>query len=681
MKGEKNLWYGGDYNPEQWDEKTIDEDIRLMKEMHITCVTLGVFSWTKLEPEDGKFDFEWLDNILDRMYEAGIDVILATPTTAMPYWLTQKYEEVLHVDIDGRRVKGGSREKICPNSPVYRKYAARIAGKLAERYGKHPAVKLWHINNEYHFYCYCETCAEEFRIWLKERYGTIDAVNKAWNTTFWSHIYTSFEQILPPDYLTDIKKQQLGGRDTACFQGLYIDYMRFMTDSVIGCIENEKKAIRQFSDLPVTNNFSDFTKRYDYRKISKVLDVVSYDNYPLFETPLYKPAFAHDMMRSMKNKPFNIMEQAPNNVSWTDYCPVKRPGEVSDICWQSMAHGADSELFFQWRQSRGAVEKFHEGMIPHSGRIDTRQGRELVKLGEQLENIGEKLRGAMPDSKVAILFDWENWWAIEGSAIHNCHVKYHDEVLRYYRVFYEMGISVDIVCEETFMDKEYDLIIAPCFYMCSQEFSDKIKEYVNNGGTFLTTFFSGLADRTDNVILGGYPGAFRELLGIRVDEIDALFPYMTNSIVLSDGSEYECTQICDLIKLEGASAIGLYGKDFYKDTPCVTKNKYGKGQAFYVGTTPEHGFLRRLLTEICSNFGIKCFNLPEGIEMASRMKEGKTYRFIMNHTNEKKYISLEMEYTDLLTQEKKSGTVLMEGRQCMILVDAQQTEEDWCKNE
>lgn len=662
------MWYGGDYNPEQWDKATIEKDLQLMTDMHINCVTVGVFSWTKLEPYEGEYQYEWLDDVLDRLYERKIDVILATPTTAMPFWLMQKYPEIMHVDIDGRRVQGGSREKICPNSAAYREYSRKIAGKLAERYAKHPAVKLWHINNEYHFYCYCPACAEAFREWLKKKYGTIDAVNKAWNTSFWGHTYSDFVQILPPSYLTDIKKNQLAGRDVACFQGLHIDYMRFMSRSVRNCIENEKAEIRKYSDLPVTNNFSNLVKTYDYWDVAKVLDVVSWDNYPTIVTPMYKPAFIHDLMRSLKDQPFYMMEQNPNNVSWEDYGPVKRPGEVADICWQSIAHGADSNLFFQWRQSRGAVEKFHGAMVPHSGRIDTRIGAELIELGEQFEKLGDIVKGAMPSSRVAVMFEWENWWALECSNIHNCYLKYYDQVVLYYRTFYELGISVDIVNEETCMNKDYDLIVAPCFYMCSPEFAEKVKDYIKKGGVFITTFLSGITDKTDNVILGGYPGAFREVLGIWVEEIDGMYPHMKNRVVLKDGSSYECGEICDLIRLEGARAIGLYGEDFYKGTPCITEHNYGEGLGCYIGTSPEYPLIKKLISGYCDRLGITRYDLPENVEMSRRIKGNMEYTFLMNHNNVPCVIDVKAEYREFYTGRKISGMINMNPRQCLLMM-------------
>lgn len=662
------MWYGGDYNPEQWDEEIIQQDLRLMEEMHVTCVTVGVFAWPKLEPKEGEFHFEWLDNILDKLYEKKIDVILATPTTAMPNWLEMKDPEIMHMNIEGQRAQSGMREKLCPNSPLYRKYSRRIAGELAKRYGKHPAVKLWHINNEYHYYCYCPTCAGEFRNWLKGKYGTIEAVNKAWNTAFWGHTYTDFDEILPPSYLTDVYKAKLAGRDIASFQGQYIDYMRFMSRSVRACIENEKEEIRKYSDLPVTNNFSDLCKTYDYWEVAKAVDVVSWDNYPTIETPMYKPAFIHDLMRSLKSQAFYVMEQNPNNISWEDYGPIKRPGEVSDICWQGTAHGGDSNMFFQWRQSQGGVEKFHGAMVPHSGRIDTRMGRELVRLGEQFEKLGDRVKGAMPNSRVALMFDWENWWALQCSSLHNNHLVYLDEIYPYYRALYEMGVSVDIVNEETCMKKNYDMIIAPCHYMCSEEFSEQVKEYVKNGGTFITTFYSGITDTTDNVVLGGYPGRFREVLGLWVEEIDGMYPHMKNSVVLGDGSSYECGTICDIIRLETAQAMGLYGKDFYRGTPCVTENIYGKGRALYIGTSPEYSLIKRLVSEECQRSGIECTDLPDNVELCRREKDGAVFTFLLNHNNEPCNVEIEGYYSDLLTGNKIGGLFAMEPRQCCILV-------------
>jgi beta-galactosidase len=664
------MWFGGDYYPEQWDEETIEKDFQLMEEMHVSALTVGVFSWTKMEPEEGLYEFDWLDKILDRLHSKNIDVILATPTSGMPFWLEQKYPEIMRVDIEGRRTLGGERGKFCPNNPIYRAASSEIAGKLAERYGRHPAVKLWHINNEYYLYCYCPTCAAAFRIWLRDKYGTLDDINRAWSTIFWNHTYTDFDQILPPNYLTEVKERHLSGKDVACFQGLYIDYMRFMTHSVRDCIENEKSAIRRYSDLPVTNNMSDLVKTYNYWEIAKALDVISWDSYPTIKTPMHEPAFIHDLMRSLKGQSFYVMEQNPNNVSWEDYGPVKRPGEVADIAWQGTAHGADANLFFQWRQSRGGVEKFHGAMVPHSGRVDTRMGKELAELGLQFSKIGDILNGAMPQSRVAMLFDWENWWALGGSALHNNAIQYKQQIFKYYRAFYEAGISVDIANEETCMQKRYDLIVAPCFYLCSTSFAEQVREYVRNGGIFVTTFYSGLADRNDNIHLGGYPGAFREILGLWVEEIDALHPNMKNTVIFPDGKSYECREVCDIIRLEGASAVGLYGEDFYKGTPCVTEHKYGGGLACYIGTSPEYPMVSRVLLDICERAGIPSVNLPENVELSRREKEGKTFTFLLNHNNLSCNVQLHETYLDILTGRIVSGLYEMQPRQTMVLCKA-----------
>lgn len=661
------MWFGGDYNPEQWDKPTIDKDVRLMKELHVNCVTLGVFSWVALEPEEGVFRFEWLDYIMDKMYQNGVDVILATPTTAPPFWLSKKYPDILHVDKHGRRALGGHREKVCYNSEEYRKHTRIIAGKLAERYANHPALKLWHINNEYHYFCYCDACAKAFRQWCMEKYGSLEAINKAWNTAFWGHTYTDIDQILPPTYLSDVYENNLGHKDVAAFQGLFIDYMRFMSRSVRACIENEKEAIRKYSQLPVTNNFSDFGRFYDYREVAKPLDIISWDNYPTLHTPMYRPAYYHDLMRSIKDKPFLIMEQNPNNLSWEDVGPIKRPREVSDICWQSIAHGADASLFFQWRQSVGGVEKFHGGMIPHSGRLDTRMGKELKDLGAQLAALDNILSGAEYPVRAAIISEWEDKWALEGSSIHNVNIKHMEEVIKYYRAFYELGVQIDVIGKENLLEKPYDIVVAPCAFLSSKQFSEDVKKYVRDGGLFVTTFFSGIAEPSDNVILGGYPGAFREVLGLWVEEIDGIYPGAVNHIVMNDGTRYTCDEICDIIRLEGAEALGVYGDDFYQGTPCVTKHAYGQGTAYYIGTSPEFDFVKKVLSSLCLEKNIPVYSLPEGVEMCRREKNETVYTFLMNHGNSPAEVELQEEYWDFFTHKTVSGRVSLMSRQCMML--------------
>lgn len=664
------MWFGGDYNPEQWDAATVEEDIRLMKEMHVNCVTLGVFSWVALEPEDGVFTFDWLEEIMDKLYANGIDVVLATPTDGMPFWLTKKFPSVMHTTIEGVQALGGTREKICPNDVIYRKYSRRIAGKLAERFAKHPALKMWHINNEYHFFCYCDECAAAFRVWLKERYGSLDALNAAWNTAFWGHTYTDFDQVLPPTYLTEVYKNCLSnGKDVASYSGMYVDYMRFMSCSYRDCIINEKEAIREFSDAPITQNYSDWGRFYDYRIMGEPLDVIAWDNYPVPGEPLYKPAFYHDLMRSIKDKSFLILEQNPGNHAWDVVSPLKRPYEVSDIAWQNIAHGADSCMFFQWRMSRGATEKFHGSFVPHHGRINTRLGRELTELGSKLEKLGDTLMGASYPVRVAMIAEWDDKWAMECSISQNTYVQYRTQMLKYYRAFYELGVQVDLISRKHLNRKKYDIVVAPCAWQGNETFSAEIKEFVNNGGVFLTTFFSGLCDESDNVILGGYPGAYKDLLGIWVVEIDGLFPGKTNSVRMEDGQIYECGEICDLIELEGARAIGWYGSDFYAGTPCVTEHEYGKGLACYVGTSPDFALIKKLIEKYCHRQEVKTYNLPDGAELCRREKDGVTYTFLLNHLDSANTVQLEGKFRNYFTGDEVSGTVAMQPRESLLLVD------------
>ena len=662
------MWFGGDYYPEQWDREIVDQDLQLMKELKVTCMTVGVFAWRHLEPEEGKFSFEWLDEIIDRLYENKIDVILATPTTGIPYWLSSKYPEMMHVDSYGRRALNGMREKFCPNSPIYRKYSRRIAGELAKRYGKHPGVKLWHINNEYHFYCYCPECKKKFQDWLKRKYETVESLNKAWNTDFWGHLYSSFVEVEIPGYLSDVKERGIGNRDIACFQGQYLDYMRFMSQSVRECIENEKREIKKYSSIPVTNNFSGLVKTYDYREFAKALDIVSWDNYPSLKTPPYEPAFMHDLVRAMKHKPFLVMEQSPNQPTWESITSVKKPKELGRIAWQGIARGALSSMYFQWRQSVGGVEKFHGAMIPHSGRLDTRMGKELSVLGEQLQMFGDLVKGGERKAKVALLFEWENWWALEGSALHNNTLSYKEQVLRYYRAFYEMGIPVDIVDEQECMKKDYKFIVAPCHYLCSSEYSSWVENFVKEGGTFLTTFLSGICDRNDKVLLGGYPGAFRTVLGLWIEEIEGLYPDAKNQIMERGGDSWDCGEICDLICIETADVLGTYGKEFYQGRPCFTKNCFGQGQAFYVGTSPEYGFVKKILKDICREEGISIMEIPKDIEYVETEKEETRIVFLLNHGIHPREIKLEGKWKTLMGHGEVENSILLEGGTYEILM-------------
>ncbi|WP_226038135.1 beta-galactosidase [Aquibacillus saliphilus] len=664
------IWYGGDYNPEQWDQSAWDEDVRMFKLAGIDVATLNVFSWSLNQPDEHTYNFEWLDQTIDRLYQNGIYTCLATSTGAHPAWMASKYPDVLRVDFQGRKRKFGARHNSCPNSPTYRKYSERIAAKLAERYQDHPAVLVWHVSNEYGGYCYCDHCAEGFREWLRERYGTLEKVNISWNTRFWGHTFYDWSEIVPPNELSE---EQPG--DVSFFQGISLDYRRFMSDSLLDCYKLEYDAIKQHDkNTPITTNLMGTFLDLDYFKWAKHLDVVSWDNYPRIDTPVSFTAMTHDLMRGLRSgQPFMLMEQTPSQQNWQAYNSLKRPGVMRLWSYQAIARGADTVMFFQLRRSVGATEKYHGAVIEHVGHERTRVFKETAELGKELSELSDQLLDARVNAKVAIVYDWENRWAINLSSGPSAALDYVTEVHKYYDAFYQANIQVDMISVEEDLSN-YDAVIAPVLYMVKQGYAKKLEEFVKNGGTFVTTFFSGIVNENDLVTLGGYPGELRNMLGIWSEEIDALNPDSKNQIVIKGQhanltGEYECNLLFDLIHSEGAEVVAEYGDDFYQGMPVVTRNKFGKGNSWYIASSPDQAFLEGFVSELCSEKDIKPnVKAGTGIETSERVKNGKPYLFVMNHNDIKSEFDLEEKVReDLLTGETKSGKVLIGAKGVMIL--------------
>lgn len=645
------ILYGGDYNPEQWPEEIWEEDMRLLKLAHIDIVTLNVFSWASLQPEENVYCFEKLDKIMDLVHKNGLKVCLATSTAVHPAWMARKYPDILRTEFNGMKRKFGGRHNSCPNSPAYRKYAGALAAKLAERYQNYDNIAAWHISNEFGGICYCENCERRFREWLKEKYHTIEEVNRAWDTAFWGHTFYDFDDIVTPNLLSE---HFAPNRTT--FQGISLDYRRFNSESILDCYRLEYDALHAVTpDIPITTNLMGTFPDLDYQMWAKYMDFISWDNYPANDTPVEETALRHDLMRGLKQgKPFALMEQTPSVTNWLPYNALKRPGVMRLWSYQAIAHGADTVMFFQMRRSIGACEKYHGAVIDHVGHENTRVFREIAELGAELDKIGSLTLGARTDAKAAVVFDWDNWWATGYSAGPSVNLRYCDEILNYYKAFHNLNIPVDIIGVNDELSG-YSLVVAPLLYMIKPGHDERLRRFVHDGGHFLTTFFSGYVDEHDLVTVGGYPGKLRDILGIWVEEEDALPEDAANSFTYQDTS-YPATLICDLLHTESAEALCAYEKDFYAGMPALTRNRFGQGTAYYVATRSNADFYRRFIGDICQEAGIEPIigqltEAPGLIEVTERKNQNGTFLFFLNHDTEEHEIALNHAGTNILTDK------------------------------
>ena len=637
--------YGGDYNPEQWPEDIWREDMRLFKEAGIDIVTLNVFSWAAIQPSEEEYDFSKLDKIMEMVRENGLKVCLATSTGAHPAWMAKRHPDILRVDFEGRKHKFGARHNSCPNSPTYQKYSVKLAEKIAGRYKGYENIVAWHISNEYGGECYCENCERAFRAWLREKYKTLEEVNRAWNTSFWGHTFYDWDEIVLPNALSEHFEPE-----RSMFQGITLDYRRFNSDSILNCYRMEYDAVKKITpDIPVTTNLMGFYPALDYQKWGRYMDVVSWDNYPDVDASPAEIAMQHDLMRGVGGgNPFLLMEQTPGVTNWHTYCALKRPGVMRLWSYQAVAHGADSVMFFQMRRSIGACEKYHSAVIDHVGNGETRVFKETAALGKELKKLGGDLLGAVSDAKAAIYFDWDNWWALNCTAGPTMDLEYKAQVLDYYKALHGLNIPVDFVGANDGLDK-YKLLIAPVLYMTKTGYDEKVRRFVEHGGTFVTTFFSGIVDEHDLVITGGYPGKLRDILGIWAEEIDALPETKKNSFVYG-GQIYSAGMLCDIMHLEGAKPLAEYQEDFYAGTPVITCNSFGQGQAYYVGTRPEESFYGRLIEEICEKQRISpAAEASLGVEVVERLRDKEHYLFMLNHKEGMQKIAVPAACSDLLT--------------------------------
>ena len=647
--------HGGDYNPDQWLDRPdiLERDVEMMREAHVNCVSVGIFAWARLEPEDGVYDFTWLDEVIDRLWKNGIHVDLATPSGARPAWMAQKYPEVLRVTPLHQKKHFGERHNHCLTSPVYRKKVHDINTALAERYGKHPAVIMWHLSNEYGGECHCELCQQAFRDWLKEKYGTLENLNKCWWSSFWSHRYTDWSQIEAPS--------PLGMQSNLCQQ---VDWRRFVTGQCKSFIEAERAAIRAVCpDLPCTANLMYRFPDYDYFSLAEAIDLVSWDAYPSWHNGddvavAADFAFHHELMRSLKDQPFLLMESTPSQVNWHAHNKLKRPGMHLLSSLQAVAHGSQSVMYFQWRKGRGASEMFHGAVVDHYGGTDTRVFRDVTQVGESLEKL-QPIYDTQRKAQACVLFDWENWWAIEHVQTGNRgDMKYVDTVVAHYRALWERGVNVDIRDMRDCTDLSgYKLVIAPMLFMFRNDIQQKLHTFVENGGTLVMTYFSGVVDEHYLAYQGATPNGLTDMLGLRATDLDALYPGQSNALVVGD-KQYEITELCEIPASVTAQTVGAYGSDFYGGEPCLTVNNFGQGRAWYLCAKVEQAGLDEIYDRVLS-----CLDLP--VAMTAQLPKGviATARedviFLQNFSGAAQQVTLDRTYTDLLTGETVSGVIEM----------------------
>ncbi|WP_053749131.1 beta-galactosidase [Streptomyces sp. MMG1533] len=640
--------YGGDYNPEQWPEEVWAEDMRLMREAGVTMVSVGIFSWALLEPSEGVYDFSRLDRILDLLHENGIAADLATPTAAPPAWFFRAHPQALPVDRDGRGLSYGSRQTFCPSSPAYREAALRITGELAARYADHPAVVMWHVHNEYGCHnaeCYCEVSAQAFRRWLRARYeNDLAALNDAWGTTFWSQWYYDWDEIIPP--------RATGAVPNPAHR---LDWRRFCSDELLSLYKAEREVLREAApEVPATTNFMVMFAfdALDYWRWAPELDIVSNDHYlqsmdPESEIDI---ALSGDLVRSLAGgRPWLLMEHSTGAVNWQPVNRAKTAGELRRNALAHVAHGADGIAYFQWRAAKAGAEQWHSAMLPHAG-TDSRIWRDVVALGADLKALAE-VRGSTGTASVAIVWDWNARWALGLPSQPSEEVRYPDLVRSWYEPLWRSGVAVDFVRPDADLSA-YRLVLAPSLYLVDDEGAANLTRFAEAGGTLAVGFHSGAVDENCHVRLGGYPGAFREALGVRSDELFPLLP--GESVGLSEGGTASLWS--ERLRLEGAEAVTSYTSGPLTGVPAVTRRTYGTGTAWYVATLPDPSTLAALLDRVRTEAGVEPVRVtPEGVEAVLRRGENADYLFLINHGERDAEVEVAPDGTELLTAKRLEG--------------------------
>ena len=647
---QERIWYGGDYNPDQWPEEVWDDDVRLMKKAGVNLVSVGIFSWAKIETSEGVYDFDWLDRIIDKLGEAGIAVDLASATASPPMWLTQAHPEVLWKDYRGDVCQPGARQHWRPTSPVFREYALKLCRAMAEHYKGNPYVVAWHVSNEYgchNRFDYSEDAERAFRKWCEERYGTIDAVNDAWGTAFWAQRMNDFSEIVPPRFIGDGNFMN---------PGKLLDFKRFSSDALKAFYIAERDTLAEITpDLPLTTNFmvSASGSVLDYDDWGDEVDFVSNDHYFIpGEAHLDELAFSASLVDGIARKdPWFLMEHSTSAVNWREINYRKEPGQLVRDSLAHVAMGADAVCYFQWRQSKAGAEKFHSAMVPHAGE-DSAVFRDVCELGADLNKLSDEgiLGSRLAKSRVAVVFDYESEWATEHTATPTQHVHHVDEPLAWFRALADQGVTADVVPVRGAWD-DYEMVVLPSVYLLSEETTRRVRDYVVGGGRLVVTYYTGISDEKDHVWLGGYPGSIRDVVGVRVEEFMPMgddFTGVPDRLELSNGAVAH--DIADVIGSVDGTATVL---ETFKDdpwtgmdgAPAIVAHTFGEGRSVYVGARLGRDGIALSLPEILDSLGMAEAGGNDGrvLHVEREGADGSRFVFSFNRTHETVRVPVEGE--------------------------------------